>query len=107
MLISIILPCFNEEDNLDALYCRLNSVMEIVGEQYEMIFIDDGSTDNTLMKLTYFCKTDPRCKAIEFSRNFGLQQAICAGLDYAQGDAVLMMDTDLQHPPELIPALIE
>jgi dolichol-phosphate mannosyltransferase len=107
MFISIILPCYNEEDNLDELYSRLSFVMESVGEPYEIIFVDDGSTDNTLNKLIDFCRTEKQCRVFEFSRNFGHQQAISAGLDNAQGDAVIMMDTDLQHPPELIPTLIE
>lgn len=107
MLISIILPCFNEEDNINELCSRLSSITETVGEPYEIIFVDDGSTDNTLNKMIALCKTEKQYKVIEFSRNFGHQQAICAGLDYAKGDAVIMMDSDLQHPPELIPALIE
>jgi glycosyltransferase involved in cell wall biosynthesis len=107
MLISIILPCYNEEDNLNELYSRLRTVMKSVGEPYELIFIDDGSSDNTLNKLKGFCETEKQCRIFEFSRNFGHQQAISAGLDNAQGDAVIMMDADLQHPPELIPKLIE
>jgi len=107
MLISIILPCYNEEDNLNELHSRLSDVMEAIGEPYEIIFVDDGSTDNTLDKLIDICKTDKQYRIFQFSRNFGHQQAISAGLDHAQGDAVIMMDTDLQHPPELIPALIE
>jgi len=107
MLISIILPCFNEQDNLDELYLRLTSVMKNIGEGYELIFVDDGSSDNSINKLTVLCSLDSRVKFIEFSRNFGHQAAIFAGLDYADGDAVIMMDADLQHPPELIPELIE
>jgi glycosyltransferase involved in cell wall biosynthesis len=106
MLISIILPCFNEENNLGELYSGLRSVMQAIGEEYELIFINDGSTDNSFIKLAELCAADRTVKVIEFSRNFGHQQAICAGLDYAQGDAVIMMDADLQHPPELISELI-
>src|SRR5208282_6852594 len=106
-MISVILPCYNEEENLDELRARLHAVMETVSEPYEIIFVDDGSTDTTLRKLTDICKTERRCRVIEFSRNFGHQHALSAGLEYAQGDAVIMMDSDLQHPPELIPALIE
>jgi polyisoprenyl-phosphate glycosyltransferase len=106
-LISIILPCFNEEDNLNELYSKVSSVMNFVGAEYEMIFVDDGSNDNSLAILTDLCAVDGKIKVLELSRNFGHQAAICAGLDYAQGDAVIMMDADLQHPPELIPKLIE
>lgn len=107
MLISIIVPCFNEEDNLNEIYSRLSSVMQTLGEEYELIFVDDGSTDNSLVRLTELYTGDSSVKVLEFSRNFGHQSAICAGLDCAQGDAVIMMDADLQHPPELIPTLIE
>lgn len=107
MLISIILPCFNEEDNLNELYSRLSPVMCASGADYEVIFVDDGSTDGSLARMADLCKRDGRLKVLELSRNFGHQSAICAGMDYAQGDAVIMMDADLQHPPELIPVLIE
>ncbi len=107
MLISIILPCFNEEDNIAEVYSRLTSVMQTLGEEYELIFIDDGSTDGTLVALTGLSAVDRNVKVVEFSRNFGHQAALCAGLDHAAGDAVIMMDADLQHPPELIPVLLE
>jgi len=106
-LISVMLPCFNEENNIKEIHERLSGIMKNIEAKYELIFIDDGSTDNTLVKLTELCKADKRIKVLEFSRNFGHQSAICAGLDYAKGDAVIMMDADLQHPPELIPPLIE
>lgn len=105
--ISIILPCFNEEENMDEIYSRLTSILSKECHNYELIFIDDGSADNTLGKLKALCELDRKVKVLELSRNFGHQAAICAGLDYAQGDAVIMMDADLQHPPELIPTLIE
>jgi len=106
-MLSIILPCFNEEENIDSLYSDLCSILQKVGGSYELIFIDDGSTDNSLSKLKRFCTIDDRVRIIELSRNFGHQSAITAGLDYARGDAVIMMDADLQHPPELIPLLID
>ena len=106
-MISVILPCFNEENNIQEIYSRLVRVLETTEDGYELIFVDDGSTDNSLVRLTTLCRIDPRVKVLELSRNFGHQSAICAGLDYARGDAVIMMDSDLQHPPELIPALIE
>jgi dolichol-phosphate mannosyltransferase len=107
MLISIILPCYNEGANLGEVYGRLSAVMRSLTEDYEIIFIDDGSTDETQAELARLAESDHRVKAIGFSRNFGHQAAISAGLDYARGEAVIMMDADLQHPPELIPLLVE
>jgi len=106
MLLSIILPCFNEEGNISLMYGDLNSVMQSIDMDYEIIFVDDGSTDNTQSLLKDIIKSDLRVKLLELSRNFGHQAAICAGLDYASGDAVIMMDADMQHPPQLIPELV-
>lgn len=105
-MISIVIPCFNEEGNIRAMYDRLTSVMGSVGHDYELLFVDDGSTDDTLNRLKQIHAADKRVKIIEFARNFGHQPAVCAGLDYADGDAVIMMDADLQHPPELIPEMV-
>lgn len=107
MFISIIIPCFNEEDNIELLYKKLVSVLNDTGMEFELIYIDDGSTDNSLMKMRNIIDVDSRVRVLEFSRNFGHQSAIFAGLEHADGDAVIMMDADLQHPPELIPKLIE
>ena len=107
MSISVILPCFNEASNIDEMYSRLSSVMQTLGDDYELIFVDDGSTDTTFVKLVSLTRYDHKVKVIEFSRNFGHQAAICAGLDVAKGDAVIMMDADMQHPPELIPSLLK
>jgi polyisoprenyl-phosphate glycosyltransferase len=107
MLISIIIPCFNEQESIPEIYSQLTSVMQQTGEEHEIIFIDDGSTDNSIKILNEIIRTDKRVVALEFSRNFGHQAAICAGLDHADGDAVIMMDADLQHPPHIVPALIE
>jgi len=107
IFISIILPCFNEEKNIDEIYSRLVTVMQAVGEKYELVFIDDGSTDNSLAKLADLCSVDSKVRVLEFSRNFGHQAAICAGIDHARGNIVIMMDADLQHPPELIPTMVE
>lgn len=106
-MISIILPCFNEEHNIEELYSRLTVVMKSIGDKYELLFVDDGSTDNSLAKLMLLSELDEHVLVLELSRNFGHQPAICAGLDYSQGDAVIMLDADLQHPPELIPTLIQ
>jgi len=107
MLISIILPCFNEEGNLDQIYARLISVMQKAAVEYEILFVNDGSTDNSHDKLLSLSALDSRVKGFEFSRNFGHQAAISAGLDHAEGDVVIVMDADLQHPPELILSLLE
>lgn len=103
---SIVVPVFNEEDNLEYLYKRLTKIMESVVTEYEIIFVDDNSKDKSLEILESLNQKDSRVKIIKFSRNFGHQAAITAGLDYAQGDGVIMMDADLQDPPEVIPLLI-
>ncbi|AEJ62096.1 glycosyl transferase family 2 [Spirochaeta thermophila DSM 6578] len=106
-MISIIIPVYNEEEVLPALYERLTRVMKGTGEEYELVFVDDGSTDRTYQILKNLHEKDPRCKVIHFSRNFGHQIAITAGMDYARGDAVIIIDADLQDPPELIPQMLE
>lgn len=107
MLYSIVAPVFNEEGNLGHLYERLTSILEPITPEYEIIFVDDNSKDDSLKILESINQKDPRVKIIKLSRNFGHQSAITAGLDYAQGDAVITMDADLQDPPEVIPQLIE
>ena len=105
--ISIVLPVFNEEQSLTALHERLSRVMRQLGETYELIFINDGSRDGSLELLKKLGEEDPALKVVSLSRNFGHQIAITCGLDYACGRAVVIMDADLQDPPELIPELIE
>ncbi|MBI2883470.1 MAG: glycosyltransferase family 2 protein [Candidatus Methylomirabilis oxyfera] len=105
-VISVVLPVCNEEQVLSRLYERLTSVMRGLGEAYELIFIDDGSRDRSLTLLKELREKDTTVKIINLSRNFGHQAAITCGLDYAKGDAVVVMDADLQDPPELIPELI-
>lgn len=104
--VSIVTPIYNEQEALPELYRRVIAVMEGTGLPFEFLFVNDGSTDGSLEQMIEFARTDPRVRVIEFSRNFGHQAAILAGLDYARGDAVITLDGDLQHPPELIPALI-
>lgn len=104
---SIIAPVFNEEATLPYYYQRIVAVMEAVGEAFELIFINDGSRDGSYMKLVELHNNDQRVRVIDFSRNFGHQIAISAGLDYARGQAVIIMDTDLQDPPEVIPQMIQ
>lgn len=101
---SVIIPVYNEEENITELYRRLTSVMEILGT-YEIIMIDDGSTDNSWHLIRDLHKSDSRVKGISFSRNFGHHIAITAGLDHAEAEAIVIMDGDLQDPPEEIPKL--
>ncbi|GAB4014528.1 glycosyltransferase family 2 protein [Spirosoma koreense] len=105
-MISLIVPAFNEEENLPVLVHRLMAVMEPYGS-YEILIIDDGSSDQTRYVLRQLSKAYPVVRFLSFSRNFGHQMALRAGYDNALGEAVICLDADLQHPPELIPALID
>ncbi len=105
--LSIVIPVYNEEDSLEQLYQRLLPVLTAQQLTYEIIFVDDGSSDSSLNKIGELSQKDSRIKAISFSRNFGHMVALCAGLDNATGEAVITMDADLQHPPELIPELLK
>jgi len=108
---SLVVPFWNEEKIIPELYRRVVSVMDSAiensGESWEMICINDGSRDQTLRFLTQLHEQDPRVKVIDFSRNFGHQIAITAGADFAEGDAVIVIDSDLQDPPEAVLRLIE
>ena len=106
-MISILCPCYNEEKSLQALYSRIVPVMDKTHEDFEIIFVDDGSVDSTLNILKNFADRDKRVKVIEFSRNFGIEAALTALLNYASGDCAVIIDADLQHPPETIPSMIE
>ncbi|WP_339222012.1 glycosyltransferase family 2 protein [Paenibacillus sp. FSL H8-0332] len=103
---SIIIPMFNEEPVIQETYRRIKKVMGITGEPYELIFVNDGSTDNCAQMIEEYSYWDESVKLIDLSRNFGHQVAITAGMDYALGDAVVIIDADLQDPPELIPEMI-
>ena len=107
ILYSIVIPVYNEVEVLPALYRRLTRVMEGLVERYEVIFVNDGSQDDSTGLLREFQDRDTRVKFLSLSRNFGHQIAITAGLDYSSGQAVVVMDADLQDPPEVIPQLIE
>jgi dolichol-phosphate mannosyltransferase len=102
-----VIPVFNEEENLELLHRRLSKVLQHSCEDYEIILVDDGSRDNSLQVMMRLRESNPRVKVISFSRNFGHQMAITAGVDYASGSAVIVMDADLQDPPEVVPQLIE
>ncbi len=103
--LSIIIPIYNEQDSIPELYKRLTDCAAKITDNYEFIFINDGSKDNSLYKLTELSKSDSRVYFINFSRNFGHQIAVTAGLDFCTGNAVVIIDADLQDPPELIPDL--
>lgn len=102
MELSVIIPAFNEEGNVDLLYTRLTSVAQKITSDYEFIFVNDGSKDRTLEKIRGIAKNDSHIRYIDFSRNFGHQIAVTAGLDHCIGNAVVIIDADLQDPPELI-----
>ncbi|SNX53583.1 glycosyltransferase family 2 protein [Thermoanaerobacterium sp. RBIITD] len=104
---SIVVPAFNEESLIEESYKRLKKVMDSAGETYELIFVNDGSRDRTAEILMRICENDSHVKLISFSRNFGHQIAITAGMDNAKGDAVVVIDADLQDPPEVILKMIE
>lgn len=99
---SIIAPIFNEKENLSELHRRVVAVMDSTGEPWELILVDDGSTDGSTDIICQLAKEDKRVRPVIFARNFGHQIAITAGWDYARGDAVVIIDADLQDPPELI-----
>ena len=106
--ITIIIPAYNEEESLEKLYDRLSKVVnEITNYEFEMLFINDGSKDRTKEILKELREKDNRVSYVNFSRNFGKETAMMAGMDYAKGDAVVFIDADLQDPPELIPELIK
>lgn len=104
--ISVVLPVYNEEENLPELYQRLTTVLDATGLQYELVFVDDGSHDSSLAQLEALSAQDQRVVAVELARNFGHQIAISAGLAQSRGRGVIVMDSDLQDPPEALPQFI-
>ena len=105
-MISILCPCYNEEKALPLFIQRITETISKLPEQFEIVFVNDGSTDSTLKFLKSYQAKDSRIKVIDFSRNFGKEAALTAALDYASGDAVIPIDADLQHPPEVIAEMI-
>lgn len=104
---SVIVPMFNEEQVISHTYERLKKVMDECGDTYELVFVNDGSRDRSAQMIREICERDEHVKLIDFSRNFGHQVAITAGMDYAEGQAVVVIDADLQDPPEVILQMIE
>lgn len=104
--LSVVVPMHNEARNVDLLFRRLLSVLEGLDMTFEVVCVDDGSRDTTVAILEDWNRREPRIRAVSFSRNFGKEIGIAAGLDHARGRAVILMDADLQHPPEVIPEFI-
>ncbi|MFN8542850.1 MAG: glycosyltransferase family 2 protein [Candidatus Binatia bacterium] len=104
--ISVVVPVLNEERAVAALYARVSAVLRGLVASYEFVFVDDGSTDRTPLVLAELSALDPAVSVVQLSRNFGHQAALLAGLDHACGRAVIMMDADLQHPPEILPEMV-
>ncbi len=102
IVISVVAPMYNESGNIDAFFSRLRPVLDRITDQYEIVCINDGSTDDTLERLLAYQADDPRVLVLDLSRNFGKEAALSAGLDHARGQAVVPIDADLQDPPELI-----
>ena len=107
-LVSVVVPVYNEDENIGLFYERTSTVLSrLDGLSYEIVFVDDGSRDRSYEKLTELAARDPRIRVLKFSRNFGHQIAITAGIDHSHGDCVVVIDSDLQDPPEAIPAMID
>jgi glycosyltransferase involved in cell wall biosynthesis len=104
--LSVVVPLFNESENLDELYRRLSGSMGGLGRSFELIFVDDGSRDQTPSRLDRLHRSDPHVGVVHLSRNFGHQPAVSAGIEHARGRAVLVMDGDLQDPPEVLPLFV-
>lgn len=106
--ISVIVPVFNEEENLRALYERLTAVLlQLVGESHEIVFVNDGSRDSSMLIIRALSENDSRVRFIDLSKNFGHQNAVFAGMEHSSGDVVVIIDADLQDPPETLPAMYE
>lgn len=106
-VLSVIAPVYNEDSVLEAFHARLVAVLDALGEEFEVIYINDGSTDNSIDVMRRLRAHDGRASILDLSRNFGKEIALSAGLDFASGDAVIIIDADLQDPPELIPKLLQ
>ena len=106
VILSVVVPLYNEQEVLPETYRRLKAVMDSIGGSYEVIMVNDGSRDRTAEMAKDLCRENPSFKLLNFSRNFGHQTAITAGMDYASGQAIVVIDADLQDPPEIIPDML-
>src|SRR5271170_3231048 len=104
---SIVVPFYNEQENISPLYVKLTEVMDTIGERYELVFVDDGSKDKTFKVLSDIYEHDPRVNVVQLRRNFGQAPALKAGFDFARGEIIISMDGDLQHDPDEIPRFLE
>lgn len=106
-MVSVVVSVYNEEKALEKFYSETVRILKGISWDWELVFVNDGSADRSLEILTRLSKEDKRVKVISFSRNFGHEAAMIAGLDYSRGDGIICMDADLQHPPECIPQILE
>ena len=106
-MISIVIPIYNEAPNVAPLYKTVKSIIKKLPQKFELIFVDDGSSDDSVKRLRQIAKRDKTAKIVELARNFGKEIAVTAGIHTAKGDAAIIMDADLQHPPELLPQFVE
>ncbi|CAB3710863.1 glycosyltransferase family 2 protein [Achromobacter kerstersii] len=104
--ISVVVPFLNEQDVLPVCYAKLKGILGGLAQPYEIVFVDDGSTDNSVELVAALIRRDPRVRVVRLSRNFGKEAAMSAGLAHARGEAVIMLDADLQDPPELVPDMV-
>lgn len=105
--LSVVVSCYNEEQAIDRFYEKTSVILKQLPWDYEIIFVNDGSQDKTMEKLKALAKADRKAKIISFSKNFGHEAAMTAGLDYSSGDGIVCMDADLQHPPEYLPEIVK
>jgi polyisoprenyl-phosphate glycosyltransferase len=106
-MLSVVVPIYNEEENIGAFHTTVSKAMGTINDAWEIVYVNDGSRDSSLALLLEIQKRDPHVTVVEFSRNFGHQAALTAGLQTAKGDAIMLMDGDFQDPPEVLPRLVE
>jgi glycosyltransferase involved in cell wall biosynthesis len=106
-MLSVVVPIYNEQENIVAFHAAVRAAMETMEERWEIVYVNDGSRDSSLSLLLEIQRRDPRVSVLEFSRNFGHQAALTAGLQVAKGDAVMLMDGDFQDPPEVLPRMVQ
>ena len=104
--LSVVVSVYNEEQALPMFYETIKLILEILPWDYELLFVNDGSRDDSLSILREYAARDEKVKVVSFSRNFGHEAAMIAGIDYADGDGIVCMDADLQHPPECLPEIV-
>ncbi|HLK54639.1 MAG TPA: glycosyltransferase family 2 protein, partial [Candidatus Angelobacter sp.] len=106
-MLSVVVPIYNEEENIVAFHTAVQNVLSALEEPWEIIYVNDGSRDRSLSLLVEIQRRDPHISVVEFSRNFGHQAALTAGLQVAKGDAIMLMDGDFQDPPEVLPRMVQ